>query len=101
MNAYTTKFFADCPINRVRIEYRLRIETSAMLPVEDLIATVESIGDGYHEEIADQLLARFGGRQILIADHHGVTIETTRTAVGESRLFIDQNAGGMAGTPGY
>jgi hypothetical protein len=28
--------------------------------------------------VADELLAAFGGVQTLVADHHGVTIETTR-----------------------
>ena len=78
MNAYTTKFFADCPTNGIRIAYTLRIETSEVLAVETLIATVESVGDGYHEEIADDMHKRFGGVQTLTADHHGVTIETTR-----------------------
>lgn len=78
MNLYSTKFFATCPNNGVRIEYRLSIRTQATLSVEDIITGVEQHGEGYHEEIADQLLERFGGWQTLTADHHGVTIETTR-----------------------
>lgn len=78
MNAYTTKFFACCPNNQVRVEYLLRIETRETLSVEDIIAGVQLHDEGYHEEIADALLKRFGGVQKLTADHHGVVIETTR-----------------------
>ncbi len=80
MNAYTTEFFARCPNNGLRIKYRLRIETGAVIPVEQIIAKVEGLPDAYHEELADDLLLSFGGVQTLTADHHGVTIETTRRA---------------------
>jgi hypothetical protein len=78
MNAYTTEFFAACPNNSVRIKYRLRIETTEVLSVEELTEAVQATDEGYHEEIADQMLARFGGTQMMVADHHGVTIETLR-----------------------
>lgn len=78
MNAYTTEFFATCPNGGARIKYRLRIETRDMLMAEDIIAALEATYEGFHEEIADDLLKRFGGVQTLVADHHGVTIETTR-----------------------
>jgi len=80
LNAYTTEFFSNCPNNGIRIKYRLRIETAGVIPVEQITAKVESISEGYHEEIADELHAAFGGTQTLVADHHGVTIETTRAA---------------------
>ena len=78
MNIYSTEFFANCPNNGIRIKYHLRIESALVIPVEQIIAVVEATDEGFHEEIADDLLARFGGQQTLIADHHGVTIETTR-----------------------
>lgn len=78
MNAYTTEFFTNCPNNGLRIKYRLRIETREIIPVEQITAKVEGISEGFHEEVADELLATFGGVQTLVADHHGVTIETTR-----------------------
>lgn len=77
-NAYTTEFFANCPNNGIRIKYRLRIETRDIIPVEQIIAKVDTITEGFHEEVADELLAAFGGVQTLAADHHGVTIETIR-----------------------
>lgn len=80
MNAYSTEFFADCPNNGVRIKYALRIETGLVLAVEQIIAKVQSISEGFHEEIADELHEAFAGRQSLRADHHGITIETTRGA---------------------
>lgn len=78
MNAYTTEFFTNCPNNGLRIKYRLRIETREIIPVEQITAKVEGISEGFHEEVADELLLAFGGVQTLVADHHGVTIETTR-----------------------
>lgn len=80
MNAYTTEFFATCPNNGSRIKYRLRIETQSVIPVERIVAFVSDLSAGLHEGFADLLLAAFGGLQTLTADHHGVTIETTRTA---------------------
>jgi hypothetical protein len=79
MNAYTTEFFKTCPNNGLRIKYRLHIETREIIPVEQITAKIETISEGFHEEIADELLVEFGGLQLLTADHHGVTIETTRT----------------------
>ena len=83
MNAYSTKFFCRCPNNDARIEYALRIETSEAIAVEQIIDGIELDADEpcFHEELADLLLARFGGTQTLTADHHGVTIETTRAAL--------------------
>ena len=80
MNIYKAEFFAACPNNGIRIKYRLRIETQDVLMVEQIIAAVENAGDSYHEELADKMLKRFGGKQMMVADHHGVTIETTRGA---------------------
>ncbi len=79
MNTYTTEFFAACPNNGVRIKYRLQIETLDVVPVEQLIAKIESFSEAFHEGIADELFAEFGGKQTLVADHHSVTIETVRT----------------------
>lgn len=78
MNAYTTEFFATCPNGGARIKYRLRIETREMLMAEDIVNACEETDEGFHEEIADAMLKRFGGVQKLVAEHHGVTIETTR-----------------------
>jgi hypothetical protein len=78
MNTYRTEFFCHCPVNRVRIKYSLSIKTSEVIPVEEILTVVAGYEDGYHEEIADELLQRFGGTQTLTAEHHGVTIETER-----------------------
>lgn len=80
MNAYTLKFFAPCPTNDVRIEYRWRLELAHVAQVEDLISHAESYARHpvYHEALADDLWRKYGGRQVLTADHHGVTIETHR-----------------------
>ncbi len=81
MNTYRTKFFAVCPVNSARIEYALQIKTDQRLMVEDLIDAVTLIERGFHEDIADQLHREFGGVQTLIAEHHGVQIETIRPAL--------------------
>lgn len=78
MNTYRTEFFATCPTNGVRIKYALVIETAEVIQVEQIVAKVESLDQGFHEEIADELLSAFGGRQMLVAEHHSVSIETER-----------------------
>lgn len=78
MNSYITEFFTNCPNNGLRGKYRLRIESRRVIPVEQITAKVEAINEGFHEDVADELLAAFGGVQTLTADHHGVTIETMR-----------------------
>jgi hypothetical protein len=78
MNIYRTEFFSVCPENGVRIRYALEIQTNQMIKVEDLIDEVTLHHRGYHEDIADQLFRVFGGEQKLVAEHHGVTIESIR-----------------------
>lgn len=79
LNTYSTEFFATCPNGGAYILYRLKIETKAMVMVEDIVAWCEATKTGFHEDIADAMHKRFGGSQTLTANHHGVTIETTRT----------------------
>lgn len=84
MNTYRLSFYALCPNNNVRIHYRLQISTVHRFMVEDLIDAVTLIDRGFHEDIADQLHREFGGAQVLIAQHHGVEIETRRGGVGSA-----------------
>lgn len=81
MNTYRTKFFAQCPVNGVRIEYALTIHTGELIQVEAILAAVAQKQSGFHEAIADNLQLALGGTQVLLADHHGVQIETTRPHV--------------------
>lgn len=78
MNRYQLQFFAKCPVNGVRVTYDWTVETfaGAMLPVEALLDAAPT--EGFHEAIADALFAKFGGKQTLVAFHHGVTITTVR-----------------------
>lgn len=78
LNSYTTKFFATCPNNGVRIEYTFNLRTQKVVQAEAFIAHVSEIQHGYHEQIADDLHAKYGDEQTLTADHHGVFIETYR-----------------------
>lgn len=78
MNTYKTEFFCVCPINHTRIKYHLEIVTEEIIPVEHILEQFERYDSGFHELIAEELHEKFGGKQTLVADHHGVTIETTR-----------------------
>lgn len=77
MNIYRQKFTAVCPNNGRKVDYRLELRASVVIMVEDLQAA--TVGrTGYHEAIADELFALFGGSQSLSAHHHGTDIETVR-----------------------
>ena len=78
MNTYKSEFFCVCPINNVRIRYRLEIVTEEIIPVEHILEQFARYDSRFHELIAQELYEKFGGKQTLVADHHGVTIETTR-----------------------
>ena len=80
MNTYTRQFQVVCPNNGLHVSYVLSIQTDRVIPVEAIVSATEAIGMGYHEDVADELHARFGGHQRLVAHHHGVDIETIRDA---------------------
>lgn len=80
MNIYSTEFFSNCPVNGIRVKYQLEIKSEVAIPVEQILAAVDSVESKFHEEIADDLVARFGGEQTLVAEHHGVKILTVRSA---------------------
>lgn len=78
MNTYTTKFVLTCVVNQQQIEHFLTISTQDVIVVEDLISFIKNLEPAFHEIIADKLAEKFGGKQTLIANHHGVTITTER-----------------------
>lgn len=78
MNSYKTEFFCVCPLNNTRIKYHLEIVTNEIIPVEDILNQLRRYDSGFHELIAEELHEKFGGTQTLVAEHHGVIIETTR-----------------------
>lgn len=80
MNKYTVNFFAKCPVNHVRVEYFLTIFTDKTIKVEMLLESISQYDDWYHEDIAEDLIFNFGGKQELKAFHHGVHIETFRVS---------------------
>lgn len=80
MNIYRAKFAAVCPNNGALIEYALTLETDRFIMVEALQERLTAVTEGYHEQIADLLCEDLGGRQTLVAEHHGVQIETRRPA---------------------
>lgn len=83
MNTYCHRFSVDCPNNGQHIDYALRIRSQHVIMAEEIVAACVSAKDiekPYHENIADMLHAKFGGRQRLVAFHHGVKIKTRRGA---------------------
>jgi hypothetical protein len=80
MNTYRHKFVSACPNNAEIIYYDLEIQSEQMIQVEHIItqAALCRLEASYHEKIADAFFARFGGRQVIKAHHHGVDIETVR-----------------------
>lgn len=77
MNIYTQRFRGTCPANGRTVDYLLTIESSHTIMVEDIQQAVADL-NGYHEYFADKLFAQFGGRQQLVAHHHGTDIRTVR-----------------------
>ena len=78
MNRYKINFNAICPVNDDAIEYALVIESSRMIAAERIMEAVSLCNKGFHEEFADTLHRKFGGKQFLVATHGEVTIETER-----------------------
>lgn len=78
MNIYQTRFWAKCPVNKQTIYYDLQIRHNQQIKVESILDELTTITEGFHEDIADQLHDKFGGNQIIKAEHHGVHIITER-----------------------
>jgi hypothetical protein len=78
MNRYKIKFMSICPVNGDKIEYSLEINSCEIIMVEILWDVVDGFKKGFHEEFADVLHAKFGGKQFMSAVHGGVLIETER-----------------------
>lgn len=78
MNIYRYQFTAACPSNGEQIVYSLEIHSCARVMVEHIKTACALHKRGYHEDIADDLHQRFGGLQIISANHHGVAIESRR-----------------------
>ena len=77
MNIYTYSFTSKCPNNGVAISYNLEILSNNVIMVEDIVEACR-VDSTYHEELADKLYLKFGGKQTIRAFHHGVWIETRR-----------------------
>jgi hypothetical protein len=78
VNIYTHRFTAKCPNNSRVVTYNLTIESHDTIMVESLQSEILNFDIGYHEQIADKLFERFGGRQTITAHHHGTHITTIR-----------------------
>lgn len=81
LNIYEHAFTATCPNNGETIEYTVRLEAAFVIMAEDICDAgrkAQELPKPYHENIADMFAARFGGRQEIVAFHHGVKITTRR-----------------------
>lgn len=78
MNIYRHMFVSFCPNNDKPIIYALEIVSEKAIYVEHIVTAATLHKRAFHEAIADDLHARFGGQQTLKAHHHGVDIETRR-----------------------
>jgi len=78
VNQYKVIFSKPCPVNNLEIKYKLKIKTTKVILVEDLLEFVENLQSDYHEIFADRLAQKFGGNQVLTGFHHGVYISTKR-----------------------
>jgi hypothetical protein len=67
-----------CIVNQKPVEHFLTISTQRVIVVEELLFFIKNLEPAFHEIIADKLAEKFGGKQTLVANHHGVTISTER-----------------------
>lgn len=78
-NTYIIKYESKCPNNGETIQYTLYITTLEKIMAEDIEDAV-CFRESHHEDMADILHKRFGGRQLLTATHGKVRIQTIRGA---------------------
>lgn len=80
MNIYKTNFSCLCAKNSDTIQYSLEIVSERMIFVEDIESALSEYKNHsvYHEPMADKLYRKLGGKQIMIANHGGIVIETRR-----------------------
>ena len=81
LNCYRLSFVANSPDgdSDEPVIYHLEIKTDRMIRVEHIKTATSLIKKGYHEDIADELIERFGGEQRITATHQGIEIESYRS----------------------
>lgn len=99
LNIYEHQFEAICPVDGARIAYSLRIETEAVIMAEDIAAACRFDAPVFHEAVADELWAKFGGHQTLTAMHGTVKIDTIRSLVTELTALRKANSADMMLVP--
>lgn len=76
MNVYRFRFVARCPVDGEMICYRAEIRAPHTIRVEQIMEALPN--ETLHETLANDLFAKFGGDQRIVAVHSGVEIETLR-----------------------
>lgn len=78
MNIYQGKFKSKCPSDGDIITYWYTIYSERTIMVEDIINVTNEFKEIFHESAADIMHDKFGGKQILVATHQGISIKTIR-----------------------
>lgn len=79
MNIYEIEFVSRCPNDGTDVTYYLEIISNQMIMLEDINELiVGKFKVGFHEQIADELFAKFGGKQSIMAKHKLGRIHTIR-----------------------
>ncbi|UIF88182.1 hypothetical protein [Cupriavidus sp. UYPR2.512] len=87
MNIYRHKFYSVHPNKGAIMVYELEIATTDVIQVEHLVTACALEKSAFHEDIADRLAERFGGKQTLRAHHNGVDIESRRNGSATPKGF--------------
>lgn len=77
VNKYRFSFVCACPDGGELITYSVSIVTGRFANIRDLMTWHHGPAK-YHETIADEMFAAFGGEQTITATHQGVYIVTER-----------------------
>lgn len=67
------KFSRRCPVDDAKDNYELRVETTELLKVEDILAAIAALPDkAFQEEITTTLAGKLDCRVTTIGFHKGV-----------------------------
>ena len=78
MNIYEVSISTVCPVNGQPVDLYITIKTKNVVMVETLLLFLEDSKNNLHEDLADRLYKKFGGKQVVKGFHHGVWITTER-----------------------
>lgn len=66
-------FVRRCPVDDAQDRYELRVETTHLVKIEDILAAIEALPEqAFQEEITQNLAAKLGCRVTTIGIHSGI-----------------------------